>query len=66
MTVKVEQCWNGRTMTFRLNIPHRGKICRELVGGDTFIWDKATATDALNLIERLYKVPRRNVRFAHS
>lgn len=61
MQVRVERCWcGGEKFTFRLTMPDGS---REFVPGET--WTRATAAEALNLLEHVYHVPRRTVRFTH-
>jgi len=60
MTVKVEACWGGGdNFYFRLTLPNG---TREFVSGDT--WNRSKASAARDLLENVYHIPRRNVRFA--
>lgn len=62
MNVEVERCWGGNNRCyFRLTLPDGS---RETVTGGSW-WTRATATEALNLLEVLYGVQRRGVRFVH-
>jgi len=61
MIVKVENCYCGHDrFRFRLTLPD-GK--REFVPGRT--WTRATAADALNVLERVYGFRRCSIRFRH-
>ena len=61
MIVKVEQCYSGHDkFRFRLTLPD-GK--REFVPGRE--WTRTVATDALNLLERVYGARRSRIRFRH-
>jgi hypothetical protein len=65
MKVKVESCWNGGDRHyFRLTFPCQNTTVRESVacvkGTD---WDREYATIALNLLEHVYGITRRSVRF---
>lgn len=52
----------GRWM---LLIPKDG-ISKEYVRNEEGVdWNRKVATDALNVCEQLYQIPRRNVRFYH-
>ena len=58
MKVKVEACWDGKARYYRLTMPGgaRERINRE-------VWDRKAASEALNLLENVYHLPRRSVRF---
>lgn len=59
MKVKVEACWSGgKNYYFRLTLPDGS---RESVPGES--WTRKVASQALDLIESNYKVPRRKIRF---
>ena len=59
MKIKVESCWSGcDRFYFRLTLPHGG---RERIEGET--WTRETARRALDLLESVYHLPRRNIRF---
>lgn len=63
MTVLVEACWGSR-LYFRITLPPQARSLsyqREFVPGDT--WNRRTATEALNLLERVYGLKRANIRF---
>jgi hypothetical protein len=62
MKIKVEAC-SGSDHYYRLNIPHNGRVCREFVKGET--WGRREATEALDMLEALYHLNRRSVRFDH-
>ena len=67
MKIRVDACWGGGDhYYFRLAIP--GELVlgggREVVYGDT--WDRKTASKALDLLEHVYGVDRRRVRFVVS
>jgi hypothetical protein len=57
MKIKTEAC-NGDKPYFRINIPGVG---REYVMGE--YWTRAVAKQALDLLERVYHLKRRNIRF---
>lgn len=59
MKVRVEACWNGHKHYFRLTIPP--KSSREFVVAEQ--WGRKEATEALDLLEYVYKIPRKSVRF---
>lgn len=74
MNVHVEGCWNGTNggdnggLSFRLSIPkgrgrNVGGYWRESVGG--MRWNRRVAAQALDILESLYGVDRRTVRFIH-
>lgn len=58
MIVKVEQCWGGKDLYFRLTLPDGS---RESIQKDT--WDRKAATEARNLLENVYHLKRQNIRF---
>lgn len=60
MIIKVEQCFNGHELYFRLTLPD-GK--RQSIMGDK--WVRETSTIALDILERVYGLTRRNIRFIH-
>lgn len=61
MIVKVERCWGGgEKLYFRLTMPCGS---RESVIGE--VWDRKTASEALDIVEKLYGANRRSVRFKH-
>ena len=61
MRIQIERCWSGGDrFTFRLTLPDGA---REYVRGE--VWNQETATEALNLLERVYGLARRSVRFVH-
>lgn len=63
MVVKVERCWaGGEKYYFLLTIPPNGS--RERISGEK--WTRETATEALDLLEKVYHFPRRNIRFYHA
>lgn len=57
MIIKVEACWGGHNSYFRINLPD-GR--RERVSGDN--WDRSTAKETLDLLERVYGYKRSNIR----
>lgn len=63
MKVKVEQCWHGgEKFSFRLTFKDRsGRFRRESVLGCD--WVRSVASEALDVLEHLYGVSRRVVRF---
>jgi hypothetical protein len=64
MKVFVEGCCGqGFRFYHRLLIPYRGRIVRDRVSG--YNWTRATARQALDLLEHVYGLPRRAVRFVH-
>ncbi len=59
MRIKVESCWcGGDKYVQRLTMPNGA---REFITGSR--WTRATATEALNLLERVYGFTRRAIRF---
>jgi hypothetical protein len=61
MTIKVESCWSGGDKyAFRLTLPN-GE--REHIGGDK--WTRFHASQALDLLESVYGLNRKNIRFRH-
>lgn len=64
MIVNVEACWPGHGVTsFRLRWTYRGIPACERVSGER--WTRKVATEALDLLEQVYKLPRRSIRFRH-
>lgn len=65
MKVKVEGCWSGgEKFSFRLTFKDRwGRWHREGVSGQD--WTRKIASEALDILESLYNIPRRTVRFSH-
>ena len=67
MKVYVEHCWGGNNkFYFRLTFQHEGRSVREHVGFHDGNWDRATAIEAKDLLERVYKLNRKNIRFVHN
>lgn len=58
MIVRVEMCWNGRNLRARLTLPDGS---RESVPCEA--WSRRCATKALDIIENVYGLKRRNIRF---
>lgn len=63
MKIITEACWNGSSgpyggQYFRLLLPDGN---REAVAGHT--WDRRTAREALDILERIYGLKRANIRF---
>lgn len=58
--VSPEFCGSAR---FRLTFLHNRGVTREYVRADT--WTRATATEALDMLQFVYGVARRSVRFIH-
>jgi len=64
MKVLVERCWSSSGgFWFHLRIPYHGGVNRDSIPGSS--WNRATARQALNLLENVYGLPRRKVRFVH-
>jgi hypothetical protein len=65
MKIKVECCFNGHKLFYNLSIPNErgGNRYNERVYSDS--WDRATAKEALNLLENVYHLKRSNIRFVH-
>lgn len=57
MKVKVEACWGGGDVYHRVNV--NGDRFR--VNRDT--WDRKAATEALDVLENVYHLPRSSIRF---
>lgn len=61
MRVKVEACWGGNTRYyFRLTLPDGSREC---LRGE--YWDRALASEALDLLVSLYGLRRSAIRFDH-
>ena len=61
MKIKVEACWGGNDhYYFRLTLPDGS---RESINAEK--WTRATASLALDRIQRACGVPRKSVRFEH-
>ena len=58
MKVKVDTCWGGKDEYQRLTLPDGS---REIVREAT--WNRKAASKALDLLERVYLIPRKSVRF---
>lgn len=58
MTIRVQTCWNGRNILFRIKLPAGG---HESIAADQ--WDRKTASKALDLLQNVYGLKRQNVRF---
>jgi hypothetical protein len=67
MKIKVESCWAGNSnYNFRLSWVDGGKAFREsitCVDGED--WDRSYAIQALNLLENVYGLERKRIRFEH-
>jgi hypothetical protein len=65
MKIKVEACWGGgQRHFFRVTLPKSAGFrndAHEFVSGDA--WNRATAKEALDLLQNVYHIPRHNVRF---
>ena len=57
MIVKVEKCWAGQEV-YRLTLPDGS---RERINRDT--WNRQAASEALDLLEHVYHLERRKIRF---
>jgi hypothetical protein len=65
MNVKVSSYWSGNNKHgYQLGIPVGNGVTKyeRLLAYD---WDRKTASKALDLVSRLYKVSRENIRFIH-
>lgn len=62
MKVFVEACWAHHSY-YRLVFPWHGHVIREYVDG--VCWTRAVAAEALDVLESVYHLPRRKVRFVH-
>ena len=61
MKIRVERCSGGQKSYFQLTLPCGS---REFVSNPhEGWWSRSHATDALNLLTRLYGVNRRSIRF---
>ena len=60
MKVQVAPCFGG-SLRHRLEFMHGGQLCVETVR--TEVWDRKAATEALDILQYVYGVNRRNVRF---
>lgn len=58
MIVHVEACWAGKEPYQRLTLPDGS---RDRIERDT--WDRKAATEALDLLENVYHLERRKIRF---
>jgi hypothetical protein len=64
MKVFVEACWGSSSGFWqRLVFRQYGRVIRDSVPG--YLWTRAVASQALNLLESVYHLPRRKVRFKH-
>ena len=61
MIIKVEGCTAGGSHYFRLTIPQNGRYVRETIPCD--YWSREAATCALDLLEKVYHMKRKNIRF---
>ena len=61
MTVTTQLCCkSGGRFSFRLSIPYVG---HEYIDGPD--WNRKTSIKALDLLEKVYHIPRKQVRFRH-
>lgn len=63
MNVKVYSCWDGGHKHFYRLVGPDGQVAR--CHYNRIPWNRATATDALNLIQLDWGVDRSKVRFVH-
>ena len=59
MRVKVERIWPGDK--WQLSFAHNGREAHEYVRAEQ--WTRKQSTEALNLLESVYGVNRRNIKF---
>lgn len=62
MKVKVRPEFSG-SRRFRLEFFHDGTVFHEYVRAEE--WTREAATDALDLLQYVYKLKRSNIRFEH-
>lgn len=64
MKVKVEGCWSGgNRYHYRLTLPNGA---REIIShGEGDSWDRNMASRALDKLENLHGLKRKNIRFDH-
>jgi len=67
MKIKVESCWNGGSkFYFRLSWSDGSKNFLEGITLDRGTqWDRRYAIQALNLLENVYGLERKRIRFEH-
>lgn len=64
MKVKVEACWaGGERHYFRLTLPDGRR--EQVTPASPQHWDRAVATEALDILENVYHLDRSKVRFDH-
>jgi len=64
MKVFVEGCCGANSRLYhRLVFPWRGRMIRESVNG--YHWNRSAAKQALDILDHVYDLPRRGVRFVH-
>ena len=61
MQVKVEHC-NGRYYRLEWKT-YNNQICWENVRSEK--WGRKTSSEALDILEKLYHIPRKSIRFVH-
>lgn len=61
MRVEVESCWNGKSSYYQITFPYLSKKVRERINKEN--WNRKAATEALDLLEKVYGLNRKNVRF---
>lgn len=59
MQIKVESCWNGVYHTKKFSYKNHWFTLR------SDDWNRETATEALDILEKVYHICRKNVRFKH-
>ena len=66
MKVQIERCWNGGDrFSFRLMPIQGGGVHIVCAGNDSGTWNRESARDAKDVIQRHYDVARENIRFVH-
>ena len=58
MNIRIEATWTGHKMGFTVYIPNGGQY---FVNGED--WGRKQATEALDIMEKLHGLTRRNIRF---
>jgi hypothetical protein len=63
MTVKVEKCVGGSSTYFRLTFPYGSITLREFILQE--YWSRRTATEARDVLEKVYHFRRNSIKFKH-
>lgn len=66
MRVRVERCWTGHSDRFRFRITLPDGSVEIVADYECEGWTRKKATEALDLLENVYGIKRRNVRFVYA